>query len=71
MENYTFVGQVTAVDEENATLSFSISGGADQSFFELNSTTGHLSFITAPDFETALIMEPIMFIRLLFRRRTV
>ena len=54
MENYTFVGQVTAVDEENATLSFSISGGADQSFFELNSTTGHLSFITAPDFETAL-----------------
>ena len=35
------------------TLSYSIIGGADASKFTIDPTTGALSFITAPDFETA------------------
>ena len=43
---------MTATDPDaGQTLSYSISGGADASKFTIGSTTGALSFITAPNFE--------------------
>jgi hypothetical protein len=51
-ENATSVGLITAVDADaGSTLSYSIAGGADASLFSVNSVTGALSFITAPDRE--------------------
>ena len=52
-ENATVVTTVTATDEDlpAQTLSFSISGGADQALFSIHGSTGVLSFISAPDFE--------------------
>ena len=43
----------TASDDDSdlTSLSFTISGGADQDFFAIDSTSGALSFISAPDFE--------------------
>ena len=44
---------MTATDPDiGQTLSYSIIGGADASKFTIGSTTGALSFITAPNFET-------------------
>ena len=52
-ENTTAVTTVTATDPDiGQTLSYSIIGGADASKFTIGSTTGALSFITAPNFET-------------------
>jgi type III secretion system FlhB-like substrate exporter len=53
-ENTTAVMTVTATDADQPaqTLSFSIAGGADAAKFAINSSTGALSFISAPDFET-------------------
>ncbi|WP_153110542.1 DUF4347 domain-containing protein [Propionivibrio limicola] len=51
-ENATTVTTVTATDAENNTLTYSISGGADAAKFAINATTGALSFISAPDYET-------------------
>ncbi len=50
-ENTTAVMTVAANDPENGTLSFSIDGAADANLFAINSTTGELSFKSAPDFE--------------------
>ena len=51
-ENTTAVTTVTATDGDGATtLTYSISGGADASFFEIDAATGILKFKTAPDFE--------------------
>ena len=51
-ENQTFADDVNASDADgNETVSYSISGGADQAKFDLNATTGVLTFKTAPDFE--------------------
>jgi Animal haem peroxidase/RTX calcium-binding nonapeptide repeat (4 copies)/Cadherin domain len=51
-ENTTAVTTVTATDvDAGTTLTYSISGGADQSKFTIDPNTGVLSFITAPDFE--------------------
>ncbi|MCH4902840.1 hypothetical protein GSN00_00115, partial [Cylindrospermopsis raciborskii CHAB3438] len=50
-ENSTAVGTITATDADANTLTYSISGGADQSLFSINGTTGALSFVTAPNFE--------------------
>ena len=51
-ENTTAVTTVTATDPDaGQTLSYSIIGGADASKFTIGSTTGALSFITAPNFE--------------------
>lgn len=36
----------------NEAVTWSLNGGADQSYFTINSSTGALSFIVAPDFET-------------------
>ncbi|MHB0969746.1 MAG: cadherin domain-containing protein [Thermoanaerobaculia bacterium] len=50
-ENTTAVMTVTATDPEAASITFSISGGADQALFSINPTTGALTFNAAPDFE--------------------
>ena len=51
-ENTTEVTTVTATDPDaGQALSYSISGGADASKFTIGSSTGALSFITAPNFE--------------------
>ena len=51
-ENTTAVTTVTATDPDvGQTLSYSIIGGADASKFTIDSTTGALSFVTAPNFE--------------------
>ncbi|GAB5526058.1 MAG: hypothetical protein Roseis2KO_39300 [Roseivirga sp.] len=50
-ENTTSVTTVTATDSDAmSTVTFSITGGADQAFFEMEE--GALSFKSAPDFET-------------------
>ena len=50
-ENSTAVTTVVASDPDaGATLSYSIVGGADAAKFVINSATGALSFITAPNF---------------------
>ena len=52
-EGDTAIATLTATDSDNDTLSFSITGGADEALFTL-SEESVLSFIEAPDFETAL-----------------
>ncbi len=51
-ENQTAVTDVNATDANGDTLTYSISGGADQAKFSINATTGVLTFLSAPDFET-------------------
>ena len=52
-ENTTAVTTVTATDADvSDTLTYSIVGGADAALFSINSSTGALTFNTAPDFET-------------------
>jgi len=51
-ENGLVVTSVTATDANaNSTLTFSISGGADASLFQIDAATGALSFKSAPNFE--------------------
>ena len=52
-ENTTAVTTVTGTDSNILTpaLTYSISGGADAAFFTIDSGTGILSFVTAPDYE--------------------
>lgn len=51
-ENTTAVTTVVATDADaNTTLVYSIVGGADQAWFEIDASTGVLSFIHAPDYE--------------------
>ena len=52
-ENSTAVTTVIATDADlpAATLTYSISGGADAAKFTINSSTGVLAFATAPNFE--------------------
>ncbi len=50
-ENTTEVITVTADDPDGDILSYSISGGSDNSLFTIDSETGVLSFNTAPDYE--------------------
>ncbi|MCA9215240.1 MAG: DUF4347 domain-containing protein, partial [Planctomycetales bacterium] len=51
-ENTTTVTTVTATDADLDTLTYSITGGADAAKFTINSSTGVLTFISAPDFES-------------------
>ncbi len=53
IENESRVGAVGATDDEDDTLTFSITGGADASFFDINAANGALSFRQAPNFEEA------------------
>jgi hypothetical protein len=51
-ENGTLVGTVLATDPDaSTTLTYSISGGADSGLFDINTSTGDLSFKFAPNFE--------------------
>lgn len=51
-ENSTAVVSVTATDANvGQILTYTITGGVDASKFEINATTGILSFLVAPDFE--------------------
>ena len=52
-ENTVAVTTVTATDADlpAQTLAYSILGGADATLFSINSATGELTFIAAPDFE--------------------
>ena len=52
-ENTTAVTTVTATDADlpAQTLTYSISGGADAARFAIDSATGALSFLAAPDYE--------------------
>jgi Ca2+-binding RTX toxin-like protein len=50
-ENSSFVTTVTALDPDQTTPTYSLSGGADQFRFTIDAVTGVLSFTEAPDFE--------------------
>src|SRR5205085_1197718 len=51
-ENTTAVMTVTASDPDaGTTYTYSIVGGADQSLFTVNASTGALSFVGVPNFE--------------------
>ena len=51
-ENSAAVTTVVATDPDpETTLTYSISGGADAARFQIDSSTGALSFISAPNFE--------------------
>ena len=50
-ENVTNVLTVTANDVDADTLTFGINSGADQALFSINTSSGALSFNTAPDYE--------------------
>jgi hypothetical protein len=50
-ENQTAVTDVDATDPDPDTLAYSISGGVDMVAFVIDSDTGALTFLTAPDFE--------------------
>jgi len=51
-ENQTFAADFNGTDADgNETVSYSFSGGADQAKFDLNATTGILTFKNAPDYE--------------------
>jgi protocadherin Fat 4 len=51
-ENQTAVTTVTSTDVDGGTAVYSISGGADAAKFTINSSTGVLAFVSAPDYET-------------------
>jgi sugar lactone lactonase YvrE len=50
-ENQTAVTDVDATDPDSDPLTYSLEGGADDSDFTINQTSGVLSFTTPPDFE--------------------
>jgi hypothetical protein len=51
-ENTTSVSTVAATDPDaGTTLAYSIAGGVDAGKFQINATTGALSFLAAPDYE--------------------
>lgn len=53
-ENAAAVTTVTATDADGTTPGFTIAGGADAALFTIDSVTGALSFLSAPDFENPL-----------------
>ncbi|MHC4433179.1 MAG: beta strand repeat-containing protein, partial [Planctomycetota bacterium] len=56
-ENTTSVTDVQSTDDsdsEGSGLTYSITGGADQAFFSINTNTGVLIFNSAPDFENPM-----------------
>jgi hypothetical protein len=53
-ENSTVVTPVTATDAEGNALTYSISGGSDADKFWIDSGTGILTFVSAPNFESPI-----------------
>ncbi|WP_420103377.1 cadherin domain-containing protein, partial [Bosea sp. (in: a-proteobacteria)] len=52
VEGTTAVATLSASDEDGNTLSWSIAGGADAAKFAINSSTGALSFQSAPNYDS-------------------
>ena len=57
VENNTGVGTITSTDDDitngtGDTVTYSIVAGNDSGLFSINATSGALSFVSAPDFET-------------------
>lgn len=50
-ENSTAVTTVMSSDPDGGTPTYSITGGADQTVFSIDSSTGDLQFVSGPDFE--------------------
>ncbi len=50
-ENQSFVTTITSTGPNPDDMTYSISGGADQDLFAIDSSTGELTFKQAPDFE--------------------
>jgi hypothetical protein len=50
-ENLTLITTVTATDPDGSALTYAVTGGADAARFAIDSTTGVLRFVSAPDFE--------------------
>ena len=50
-ENTTAALTIKATDPENGTLTYSLSGGADATLFDIDGTTGAVTFKSVPDFE--------------------
>ena len=53
-EEQTAVTTITATDPDGDTLTYGISGGVDADLFMIDSSTGVLTFKTAPDYETPI-----------------
>ncbi|MCF8212216.1 MAG: DUF4347 domain-containing protein, partial [Rhodoferax sp.] len=51
VENVSTVSTVTATDPDNNSVTFSITGGTDSGKFAINTTTGALTLVAAPNFE--------------------
>ncbi|MDQ1195402.1 cadherin domain-containing protein [Agrobacterium sp. SORGH_AS 787] len=51
-ENATAVGTVAATDPAGGALVYALAGGADANLFSIDSSTGVLTFRTAPNFES-------------------
>ncbi len=51
MENATAITTITSTDPENQSRTYAIAGGNDAARFAIDSTTGALSFVTAPNYE--------------------
>ena len=49
-ERQTTVTTIAATDKDNDTLSYAITGGANQNLFTIDNATGNLSFINAPSY---------------------
>ena len=52
-ENSTASGYTAQADAAQGALTYSISDGDDQALFEIDETSGEVSFLVAPDFEAA------------------
>ena len=52
VENVSIVTTIVAADPEGAPVTYSIVSGGDASDFTINSQTGLLRFVSAPDFES-------------------
>ena len=52
-ENTTAIADITATDVDEDTLTYSITGGDDQTFFTIDASTGALSFVSRPDYESS------------------
>ena len=50
-ENQTLVGSLDSFDPDNEETTYSIVGGPDQTLFEIDSDTGVINFLAAPNFE--------------------
>ena len=51
IENHSFVGNIHAIDKDGESLHYSITDGYDQDWFEINASSGALTFISPPDYE--------------------